>query len=251
MKNLLFKMEDIKDAIVETLEDVNVVIVEAAEDVKDFAVEKMKDFKEAVIETEVSLVKSVETSVSLEVDEMLELAGFKLEEMKETKMEEMVEEVKPRLRRETFENSFLLSRVGGRQFLLVLLIIAQVMMQIEMLMMQDKMLMLMFILTIGLMLSVKTIVILLMLGLLFFLGGPPPASPRPLPAADPGMDWLRLIQIATNLDHHRGLCQVAAEPAGGVHHPPPHLASCKLGGQALSRRQEVICWTKSCWCCCF
>ena len=41
-------------------------------------------------------------------------------------MEEMVEEVKPRLRRETFENSFLLSRVGGRQFLLVLLIIVQV-----------------------------------------------------------------------------------------------------------------------------
>merc|ERR1711990_904135 len=104
---------------------------------------KMKDLKEAVIETEVGLVKSVETSVSLEVGEILELAGFKLEEMKETKIEEMVEEVKPRLRRETYENSLMLSRVGGRKFLLVLLVIAQ------------------------------TIVILLMLGLLFFLGGPP------------------------------------------------------------------------------
>merc|ERR1711990_1390223 len=104
---------------------------------------KMEDIKDAVIETEVGLVKSVETSVSLEVGEILELAGSKLEEIKETKMEEMVEEVKPRLRRETFENSLMLSRVGGRKFLLVLLVIAQ------------------------------TIVILLMLGLLFFLGGPP------------------------------------------------------------------------------
>ena len=125
-------MEDIKDVIDETLGAFNVVIVETGKDVEEFAVEKMKDFKEAVIETEVSLVKSVETSVSLEVDEMLELAGFKLEEMKETKMEEMVEEVKPRLRRETYENSFMLSRVGRRQFLLGLLIMAQVMVQIKM-----------------------------------------------------------------------------------------------------------------------
>ena len=131
-------MENIKEAIVETLEDVNEVIAETAEDVKDFAVETMEDFKDAVIEAEVSLVKNVETSVSLEVGEILELAGSKLKEMKEEKMEEMVEEVKPRLRRETFENSFMLSRVGGRQFLLVLLIIAQVMMQIQMLMMQHK-----------------------------------------------------------------------------------------------------------------
>ena len=121
-------MENIKEAIVETLEDVNEVITETAEDVKDFAVETMEDFKDAVIEAEVSLVKNVETSVSLEVGEILELAGSKLKEMKE---EKMVEEVKPRLRRETFENSFMLSRVGGRQFFLVLLIIAQVMMQID------------------------------------------------------------------------------------------------------------------------
>ena len=119
----------------ETLEDVNEIIVETAEDVKDFAVEKMEDFKEAVIETEVSLVKSVETSVSLEVGEILELAGSKLKKAKETTMEE----VKPRLRRETFENSFMLNRVGRRQFLLLLLVIVQVM---------RNMLMLMFMLTI-------------------------------------------------------------------------------------------------------
>jgi len=158
VKKLLLKMEDVKEAIVETLEDVTEVIVETAEDVKDFAVEKMKDFKE----TEVSLVDIVDAS--MEVAEILELAESKLKEIKETKMEEMVEEVKPRLRRETFENSLMLSRVGGRKFLLVLLVIAQ------------------------------TIVILLMLGLLFFLGGPPaPASPTPVPVPDPGMDWLRLL----------------------------------------------------------
>ena len=126
VKKLLLKMEDVKEAIVETLEDVTEVIVETAEDVKDFAVEKMKDFKE----TEVSLVDIVDAS--MEVAEILELAESKLKEIKETKMEEMVEEVKPRLRRETFENSFMLSRVGGRQFLLGLLIIAQVMVQIKM-----------------------------------------------------------------------------------------------------------------------
>ena len=142
-------MENIKEAIVETLEDVNEIVVETAEDVKDFAVEKMKDFKEAVvetgedikdfavekmedfkeavIETEVSLVKSVETSVSLEVGEILELARSKLKKAKETTMAEMVEEVKPRLRRETFENSFMLNRMGRRQFLLLLLVIVQVM----------------------------------------------------------------------------------------------------------------------------
>ena len=89
------------------------------------------------------------------------------------------------------------------------------------------------------MLSVQTIVILLMLGLLFFLGGAPPASPRPVPVADPGFDWLRLILI---IIHHVILLyhQVDVEPVGGVHHPPPHLASCQLGGKTLSWRQEVI-----------
>ena len=220
----------------ETLEDVNEIIVETAEDVKDFAVEKMEDFKEAVIETEVSLVKSVETSVSLEVGEILELAGSKLKKAKETTMAEMVEEVKPRLRRETFENSFMLNRVGRRQFLLLLLVIVQVMTDDDEkhadadVHADDR-----------LMLSVQTVVILLMLGLLFFLGGAPPASPRPVPVADPGFDWLRLviihhvIHLVILLDH-----QVAVEPVGGVHHPPPHLASCQLGGKTLSWRQEVI-----------
>ena len=124
-------MEDIKDAIDETLGAFNVVIVETGKDVKDFALEKMKDFKE----TEASLVKSLEETSSLEVGEILEVAGSKLEEMKEmVEMVEKVEEVKPRLRRETFENSLMLSRVGGRQFLLLLLVLAQVKMQIQLLM---------------------------------------------------------------------------------------------------------------------
>ena len=119
-------MEDIKDAIDETLGAFNVVIVETGKDVKDFALEKMKDFKE----TEASLVKSLEETSSLEVGEILEVSGSKLEEMKEmVEMVEKVEEVKPRLRRETFENSLMLSRVGGRQFLLLLLVLAQVMAQ--------------------------------------------------------------------------------------------------------------------------
>ena len=197
-----------EEAFEGTLEDVNEAIVEIANDFNDFAGEF--SFSDLL-------------DVGKTVGETLEMVGTKLNGMKEAEMEEMVEEVKPRLRRETFENSFLLSRVGGRQFLLVLLIIAQVMMQTEMLM-------LMFMLTmeilLELMLSIKMIVILLMLGLLFFLGGAPPASPKHVPVADPGMDWLRLIQTTTHLDHQYGLCQVAVEPVGGVHHPPPHLASC-------------------------
>ena len=195
-------MENVKEAIEGTLEDVNEAIVEIANDFNDFAGEF--SFSDLL-------------DVGKTVGETLEMVGTKLNGMKEAEMEEMVEEVKPRLRRETFENSFLLSRIGGRQFLLVLLIIAQVMMQTEMLM-------LMFMLTIEvlleLMLSIK------MIGLLFFLGGAPPASPKHVPVADPGMDWIRLIHTTTHLDHQYGLCQVAVEPVGGVHHPPPHLASC-------------------------
>ena len=119
VQNLLFKMENITEAIVETLEEVNEVIVETGEDLKDLALEK----------TEISLANIVDAAK--EVGEILEQAESKLKDMKKEKMEEMVEEIKPRLRRETFENSFMLSRVGGRQFLLVLLIIAQVMMQID------------------------------------------------------------------------------------------------------------------------
>ena len=117
VQNLLLKMEEIKDAIVETIESANEAIVETAKEVKDCCDEKIEDFKEAVIEAEASLVKNVE-------------------KMKEMEKEEMVELVKPRLRRETFENSLMLSRVGGRQFLLVLLVIAQVI--IKMVMLQQR-----------------------------------------------------------------------------------------------------------------
>ena len=131
----------------ETMEEVNEVLVATAEAVKNFAsaVEKkmedftdaaeikmgdiadavenkMGDFKETLIETEVSLVKSVETSVE-EVDITLKKAQSNLQEIKR---EEIVQEVKPKLRRETFENSSLLSRVAERPFLLLLLIIVQV-----------------------------------------------------------------------------------------------------------------------------
>ena len=105
-------MEKVKEAIEETLEDVNEAIVEIANDVNDFAVE-------------------FSFSDLLDVGETLELAGTKLKEMKETKMEEMVEEVKPRLRRETFENSTMLSKVGEHPVLLLLLV--QVLMKMLML----------------------------------------------------------------------------------------------------------------------
>ena len=107
VQNLLLKMEEIKDAIVETIESANEAIVETAKEVKDCCEEKIEDFKEAVIEAEASLVKNVE-------------------KMKEMEKEEMVELVKPRLRRETFENSAILNRVGERPFLLELLVIVQV-----------------------------------------------------------------------------------------------------------------------------
>ena len=107
------------------MEEVNEVLVATAKAVEDFAdavEEKMEDFKEVLIETNVSLVKSVETSIE-EVDATLKKAKTKLQKIK---TEEMVEEVKPRLRRETFENSSVLRRVGERPFLLVLLVIVQV-----------------------------------------------------------------------------------------------------------------------------
>ena len=109
----------------EVMEEVNKVLAATAKAVADFAdaaEEKMEHFKEVLIETKVSLVKSVETSIE-EVDATLKKAESKLHEIK---TEEMVEEVKPRLKRETFENSFVLRRVGARPFLLVLLIIVQV-----------------------------------------------------------------------------------------------------------------------------
>ena len=59
VQNLLLKMEEIKDAIVETIESANEAIVETAKEVKDCCEEKIEEFKEAVIETEASLVKNV------------------------------------------------------------------------------------------------------------------------------------------------------------------------------------------------
>ena len=90
--------ENIKDFAVEKIED----LVETAEDVKDFAVEKMEDFKE---------------EISLGTDATIEYVRTKMEKE---------ETVKLRLRRETFENSAILNRVGERPFLLELLVIVQV-----------------------------------------------------------------------------------------------------------------------------
>ena len=93
--------ENIKDVAVKKIED----FVETAEDVRDFAVEKMEDFKE---------------DISLGTDATIKLVRTKLEKLEEE------ETVKLRLRRETFENSAILNRVGERPFLLELLVIAQV-----------------------------------------------------------------------------------------------------------------------------
>ena len=95
---LVEKGENIKDFAVEKIED----FVETAEDVKDFAVEKMEDFKE---------------EISLGTDATIKFVRTKLEKE---------ETVKLRLRRETFENSAILHRVGERPFLLELLVIVQV-----------------------------------------------------------------------------------------------------------------------------
>ena len=48
-----------------------------------------------------------------------------------------------------------------------------------------------------LMISFKTIVILLMLGLLFLGEAPPPVVAAPVPAADTGSDWIRLITFSS------------------------------------------------------
>ena len=98
---LVEKGENIKDFAVEKIED----IVETAEDVKDFAVEKMEHFKE---------------EISLGTDATIKFVRTKLEKLEEE------ETVKLRLRRETFENSAILNRVGERPFLLELLVIVQV-----------------------------------------------------------------------------------------------------------------------------
>ena len=93
--------ENIKDSAVEKIED----FVETAEDIKDFAMEKMEHFKE---------------EISLGTDATIKFVRTKLEKLEEE------ETVKLRLRRETFENSAILNRVGERPFLLELLVIVQV-----------------------------------------------------------------------------------------------------------------------------
>ena len=60
------------------------------------------------LETKDNLFENVATIID-EVDDALMNAQSKLQEIKK---EEIVEEVKPKLRRETFENSSLLRRVG-------------------------------------------------------------------------------------------------------------------------------------------
>ena len=78
VQNLLFKMENMKETIVETLEEVNEVSVETGKDLKDLALEK----------TEISLANIVDAAK----EEDLEQAESKLKDMKKEKMEEMVEE---------------------------------------------------------------------------------------------------------------------------------------------------------------
>ena len=106
--------EDCCDAVEEKVNEVLVATAKGVEDCCDAVEEKMEDFKEVLTETEVSME---------EVNASLKKVESKL---KKIKTEEMMEEVKPRLRRETFENSSILRRVGERQFLLILLVIAQV-----------------------------------------------------------------------------------------------------------------------------
>ena len=60
------------------------------------------------LETKDNLFENVATIID-EVDDALMNAQSKLQEIKK---EEIVEEVKPKLRRETFENSSVLRRVG-------------------------------------------------------------------------------------------------------------------------------------------
>ena len=70
------------------------------------------------------------------MDATLKKAASRLQEIKR---EEMVEELKPKLRRETFENSEMLSRVVERPLLLLLLVVVQVLR--KMLMLKLKLLM--------------------------------------------------------------------------------------------------------------
>ena len=90
--------------------EANKALEETVEDVKDFAVEKMEKMERW------KAMVGANAEISL---------GTDATEYVRTKMEKE-ETVKLRLRRETFENSAILNRVGERPFLLELLVIVQV-----------------------------------------------------------------------------------------------------------------------------
>ena len=110
----------------ETFGEANKALEETVEEVKDFAVEKMEDFVEtAEINDMAGFEVSVKTEAMEGANEHIEdMSGFKVKVV-ET-LEDEKETVKLRLRRETFENSAILNRVGERPFLLELLVIVQV-----------------------------------------------------------------------------------------------------------------------------
>ena len=117
-------MSGFKVKVVETLEDAHEALVETGENIKDFAVEKIEDFVETAEDVKDFAVEKMEhfkEEISLGTDATIKYVRTKLEKLKEEE-----ETVILRLRRETFENSAILNRVGERPFLLELLVIAQV-----------------------------------------------------------------------------------------------------------------------------
>ena len=110
----------------ETFGEANKALEETVEEVKDFAVERMENFVETVeIKDMAGFEVSVKTEAMEGANEHIEdMSGFKVKVV-ET-LEDEKETVKLRLRRETFENSAILNRVGERPFLLELLVIVQV-----------------------------------------------------------------------------------------------------------------------------
>ena len=116
-------MSGFKVKVVETLEDAHEALVETGENIKDFAVEKIEDFVETAEDAKDFAEEKMEhfkEDISLGTDATIKFVRTKLEKLEEE------ETVKLRLRRETFENSAILHRVGERPFLLELLVIVQV-----------------------------------------------------------------------------------------------------------------------------
>ena len=109
--------------------EANKALEETVEDVKDFAVEKMEKLRTSKTspwrrwKTMVGANEHIEdmsdsnAEISLGTDATIEYVRTKMEKG---------ETVMLRLRRETFENSAILNRVGERPFLLELLVIVQV-----------------------------------------------------------------------------------------------------------------------------